>query len=236
MSALNNSASGAIFFTDRFKQSRNYTSISFLSAAQAFGNTGTMSQKKFQDLAKLRSNVLERGYRLYFDEPSFSYRQKREIEFAIKMQLSEYFDTSFRSIAIAGSSHLGFSPYKGTDFTPGTSDLDIAIIDAELFQRIWRKVAHASRGFTDNTCFRNFSNAEEASELLRERMSRRAMILSDGLPLSPEINKDRDFLNRLGQKYREMFASISVAFYINEYAFSWKQNSAIQNIQTMEIK
>jgi hypothetical protein len=73
-----------------------------------------------------------------------------KIEPAFKVQIGAALEQQLRirfhplQIIICGSAHLGFSPTPGENFgnsfNPRTSDIDVAIISPELFERWWTEL------------------------------------------------------------------------------------------------
>src|SRR3569623_1109473 len=86
-----------------------------------------------------------RAQRIYFAEEPFAFRGRSDADFDIRHRISRHFECDFLDVAFCGSAHLGFSPIKDTVFVPGKSDLDVAIIDHNLFQNVWRDLVRISR-------------------------------------------------------------------------------------------
>jgi hypothetical protein len=164
--------------------------------------------------------------RAYFDRPSFALAGKHEVEFEIKRLVADRYRIPFRSVVFTGSAQLGFSPQKDTEFKQGSSDLDIACIDARLFQDVWQSLLNVTRAFSDLSGFNSYQHAER----LRDQILRRSMILFDYLPRSRERAEEQRFLDGLSQRFRGNFGRISMAVYMNEWAFCWKQQSALGTI------
>src|SRR5690606_3013026 len=113
---------------------------------------------------------------------------------------------------------------------PGSSDLDVAIINMECFQGVWMELNETTRALTDVSGFSSFSNPTVLIEEIMIMLLKRGMIHLSKMPRSSKFNRDRSFLDDLSKEHRHMFARITVAFYMNEYAFCWKQKSAIRHI------
>lgn len=182
-------------------------------------------------LSAMDKEPLRRAQRIFLEEPSFAIAGKKDCEFDIKESVSTYFSVPFRSIAFCGSAHLGFSPHKGTEFKPGDSDLDVAIIDGNAFQSAWMSLVEATKAFTDLSKFpvRKKNDVDVPTEV-REMISKRGLLHLDNMPTCKRFDKDRNFLDSLSKRYNVMFSSVKVSFYLSEYAFCWKQNSAVQGM------
>lgn len=181
-------------------------------------------------LARQYNDPAERARRIFLDEPSYGASQKRGTEFEIKSALATQFAVPFRAVAFCGSAQLGFSAHKGSDFIAGASDLDAAIIDSIAFQRIWQTLVHATKAFTDLSGFDAQRQPDATAVQIRDMMARRGLLHLNQMPRAREFDVSRNFLDQLSVKHRDLFARINVSFYINEYAFCWKQNSALQSL------
>lgn len=167
----------------------------------------------------------ERARRLFITEPPASLVSDHDREFAIKTDISKFFAVPYSVVSFCGSAQIGFSVHKDTPFEPGVSDLDAACIDAHLFQRAWMDVIKATRAFTDSTPFGH--RGPESINQLRDQIVKRGMIRIDAMPISELSQNWSAFQGEISRKHTTMFRRISVAIYINEYAFCWKQDSAL---------
>ena len=175
-----------------------------------------------------------RARRVFFDEQSVATAEHKAEEFEIKSRIAEHFDTPYRSVVFCGSAHLGFSATKDSDFVPGGSDLDVAIINFELFQYAWTELIKATRGFSNLTKFPHGQKGLVQADLIRDMMSKRGVIHLHQMPSWETFDHHKDFLLGFSEVYAHLFSTISVSFYINEYAFCWKQSSALQEILRTE--
>lgn len=192
----------------------------------------TVERREYiRQLASKDREPLRRAQRVFLEEPSFAITGKKDYEFDIKQRVSNYFSVPFRSIAFCGSAHLGFSPHKNTEFRPGGSDLDIAIISMNAFQDAWATLVETTKAFTDLSGFPPSKKKDiDTPTSVREMMSKRGLLHLDNMPKCERFDNDRTFLDTISKKYNVMFSSVKVSFYISEYAFCWKQNSAIQGM------
>lgn len=174
------------------------------------------------------SNREERARRLFLTERPASLHRREDREFSIKTDLSKSFGIPYAAIAFCGSGQLGFSAHKNRLFTPGTSDLDAACIDTSLFQRAWMDVIETTRAFTDLTRFGQ--RGRTGVDALRDQIVRRGMIRVDAMPISSLSQEWSAFQSSVSLKNADLYKRISIAIYINEYAFCWNQDSAITQI------
>lgn len=179
-------------------------------------------------IARLHPDREARARRLFLHESSKAFIGERQVEFSIKSETAEFFDVPFSNIAFCGSAQLGFSPVKETEFVRGVSDLDVAIVSADLFQFAWRDVIDSTRAFSDSTKFGR-RRAEEI-DIFKSQILKRGMIRVEAMPYSDLVGNWISFQDDISRKYSRSVAKISFAVYLSEYAFCWKQDSAIQKI------
>ncbi len=82
---------------------------------------------------------------IFHDSPQFHVQFKRNVSDAMESTFGLKI-SPFTDIFICGSAHLGFSAVPGDkfgrEFIPESSDIDLAIINTELFDRWWAQLAH----------------------------------------------------------------------------------------------
>jgi hypothetical protein len=170
----------------------------------------------------------QRARRLFIEERAASLQQERDREFAIRTEISDFFSIAYSAVSFCGSGQLGFSIHKDKLFEPCVSDLDVASIDVELFQRAWIDVVSTTRAFTDLTPFGR-RNAENI-KYFQQRILKRGMISVGEMPQSALSRSWSQFQGQLSRKHTSIFRNINFAIYMNEYAFCWKQDSALSNL------
>ena len=170
----------------------------------------------------------ERARRLFLTQRPAALHHQEDREFAIKTEVSNFFGIPYAGVAFCGSGQLGFSIHKNKLFQPGTSDLDSACIDPHLFQQAWMDVIASSRAFTDLSVFGR--RGQSGVDRLRDQIVKRGMIRVDAMPRSRLSREWGEFQNELSLKHTDLFQRITLAIYINEYAFCWKQDSALIQI------
>ncbi|MGK7056610.1 hypothetical protein AB4853_08985 [Bradyrhizobium sp. 1050_B9_N1_2] len=133
----------------------------------------------------------QRARRLFIEERAAALHNERDREFAIKTEISNYFCIAYSAVSFSGSGQIGFSIHKDKFFEPSVSDLDVACIDVELFQRAWIDVVSTTRAFTDLTPFgkRGVGYIDQ----FKEQILRRGMIRIDVMPQSPSVRLGLDF-------------------------------------------
>ena len=191
-----------------------------------------VDQRRNDVQAMLRpyGNPVTRARRAYFDNATFALAGKHEVEFEIKQRVADRYDIPFRSVVFTGSAQLGFSTHKDTEFIQGSSDLDIACIDSTMYQYFWLSIQRATRAFTDQSIY----IGRDHEDNLKNHILKRGMILFDFLPKCADRTNEITFLDLLSRNYRSYFGRVTLAVYMNEHAFCWKQNSALSNILRYE--
>lgn len=170
----------------------------------------------------------QRARRLFMQERAASLHGDQHREFQIKTKVSKFFDISYSSVSFCGSAQIGFSIHKNRLFVPGESDLDIAIIDTNLYQKAWIDIITTTRAFSDPTPFSPKTSTH--IELFQSQILRRGMIRISAMPKSAIKQRWTQFEHEIGLEHTDLFKTITIAIYINEYAFCWKQDSSIAQL------
>lgn len=183
---------------------------------------------RVKDICSPYRGRIERTRRLYLEERAVSLENDRGREVAIKTEISEYYGVPYSHVRFCGSAQLGFSIHKDTLFQPGVSDLDTACIDVSLFQKAWMDVLATTKSFSDLTPFGTTRSSQ--IEIFEKQIARRGMIRVDAMPASKLKQAWTQFQGTISRRHTTMFKSISLAIYMNEYAFCWKQDSSVSSL------
>lgn len=170
----------------------------------------------------------DRTRRIYVQDRSMAMSEDRETEYSVKSDIHKFFDIPYSDVLFSGSTQLGFSPHKDSLFKKSISDLDVACVNTRLFQVAWVDLIEASRAFSNGAAFGATRRTD--IDLFKEMILKRGMIKVSLMPTSDLSARWKDFESEMTRKYSSHFGSISFAIYMNEYAFCWKQDSAIQKI------
>lgn len=149
-----------------------------------------------------------------------------ERQFDILNAVSDYFNVPITCIHVAGSAKLGHSVHKKTPFTPGQSDLDLAIIDSRLFTWHLELGLRLSKGYSDGTTFPLRDGKSTADEYLQYLA--RGIFRPDLMPVGVERANWSNFFGLITAKHTAVFRSISAAIYLSQGCFESKQRSAIK--------
>jgi hypothetical protein len=170
----------------------------------------------------------QRARRLFVQERAASLHHERDREFEIRTDVSQFFNIAFSSVNFCGSAQLGFSIHKNRLFQPAVSDLDVACVDVNLFQKAWIDVITTTRAFTDLTPFG--TRGVDKITLFKEQILKRGMIKVDIMPQSDLSRSWSQFEGEISRRHTVMFKRVTLAIYMNEYAFCWKQDSALSQL------
>lgn len=168
---------------------------------------------------------LEIVRKVYLTYPTKAFIDNEEEQFDILDEISNYFKIPINHIQVCGSSKVGRSFHKVSTFTPKISDLDIAIIDPDLFLFYSEVVFRATEGFQSLTKFtshkgNNFNNYSEYIS--------RGIFRPDFMPSCPERAAWFKFFNELSLKHKDFFKSINAGIYQSQTFFEFKQ---VKNIK-----
>lgn len=165
------------------------------------------------------SNVIKN---FYIIRHTHSFLDKYEEAENILTNVANFLDIDISSILITGSAKIGFSLVKNTDFLPGKSDLDLAIVDSRLFTKYFDAVLKATEGYTK----RNLFNSDEFYKSYLSCINK-GVFHPRYMPNIYEKRRLLSFFSQESSKYRSHFGSISTCFYMSEFSFQNKQVSAL---------
>lgn len=166
--------------------------------------------------------------RVFLSYPCSYFLDYPEVQFEIFNRISVEFKVPFSSIRVAGSAHTGYSFIKKRPFVEKESDLDIAIIDARLFQQLLEHCYERSEGFSPE----KFPVDKDTGKSLRNQFmnySGRGIIRPDLLPSGTEKQRIWSFFNRLSTDYADRFKTITAGIYLSEMIYTLKQRSSLQS-------
>jgi hypothetical protein len=172
------------------------------------------------------TNREDRARRVFIEEGPQTFDRDRQFE--IRTAISQFYEIPYSAVHFCGSAHLGFSAQKNRLFIPAESDLDAACADTGLFQAAWQDVVSTSRAFTDQSCFR--TRRSDQIKLFMDQILRRGMIKVEMMPYSKRSRSWVRFQDDLSRQHSGIFRKVTIAIYINEYAFCWKQDSTLAQI------
>jgi hypothetical protein len=181
------------------------------------------------DLDAEIAGCLTVGYRPYkVARKVFSFRSSPVLQvhskeaFEILDEVATHFRLQFRSIVVVGSAQTGYSYVKDREFKEKESDLDLAVIDTELFCYCSEEAFLAAKGYRDLTGFKDQAMANSFREYLS-----RGIFRPDMMPSCSWKNDWFTYFNRLSMKYAGTFASVNCGVYQSDVFFESKQSSLV---------
>lgn len=168
----------------------------------------------------------ELARKIYLSYPTFALIEYQEEQFEILNNISRHFKIPITSVQVSGSAKIGHSltEKKDREFIPGTSDLDIAIIDANLYQKYVEIVFINTNRYSDK---RNFATTDDAKQYIK--CVSQGIFRPDLMPKCDEKTQWKSFFGKLSRKHTTLFKSINAAIYMSETFFEYKQKSLIDD-------
>jgi hypothetical protein len=163
--------------------------------------------------------------KIYLSYPTSALVGNEEREFAILDEISEYFNIPIMNIQVVGSAKTGYSFHKGTVFDPMASDLDIAIIDSNLFLLYTEWVFKSTKGFTDRTSF-SINDGKSTYQQYINYIAK-GIFRPDLMPAGKKRVNWLKFFGQLSSKNKDLFKSINAGIYFSQTFFEFKQTSNI---------
>lgn len=170
--------------------------------------------------------------RLYSVELPFVFEREREKYFAILEDASISLGVPINDIKVCGSAQTGYSFHEGRPFQNSKSDLDLAIINSTLFERLLRSAQRVSLPNPDSaerprrTAFPVIQGNSVYSNFT-ENAALYGMILPWQMPDCGEKLEVLDLSSRLTEAYTPRFKEINFAVYLSPHFFERKQRPNI---------
>ena len=169
--------------------------------------------------------IAEKIFLIY---PSYVFRNNEDLQFNIYKEISEKFKIPITSIQLCGSGKVGYSYYKSRPFDPLESDLDIAIINSNLFNFYMENILSQSNYLEQFY----FSSGDKKSYIT---YLSKGWLRPDFMPNISLRHEWFDFFGSLSIKYSKYFAKISAGIFLSESIFRNKQKSLINKYRENKI-
>lgn len=166
--------------------------------------------------------------KVYLTYPTSALINKEEKQYEILNEISLFFNIPINHIHVCGSSKTGRSFHKVSTFVPKKSDLDIAIIDQNLFLKYSEIAFKVTNGLLDKSKFTNYNNNTKNYSSYIEYISR-GIFRPDLMPTCIDRVNWFMFFNNLSKKHNDYFKSINAGIYQSQTFFEYKQISNIKN-------
>ncbi|MFP2505526.1 hypothetical protein [Buttiauxella gaviniae] len=176
---------------------------------------------------------------IYLSMPTFAFENSYEKQYEIMQKISNRLDIPYYNIQVTGSAKIGVSLHKKTAFSAASSDLDVAIIDRDLFVKISEKIHIETNGLTRGDLFPKYKDKNTGKQVDKHEDYKRnllkGILMDNCMPLGDTKRSWVKFFEDLSSEYRKDFKSISGAIYLSQYYFVNKQKSIIQYVNGFEV-
>lgn len=162
--------------------------------------------------------------RLYSLEIPFVFEKNRDKYFNIMEEASSELDVAITDLKVAGSAQTGFSFHENRPFQRKTSDLDLAVINAGLFEKMLRSAQEIALPNPESAERPRQSvfptrNGRSLYSNFAENVALYGMILPWQMP---DCNMKSTILvlsSKLSQKNLSDFKEVNFAFYMSHHFF-----------------
>ncbi|GAK26234.1 hypothetical protein HL670_03069 [Serratia plymuthica] len=176
---------------------------------------------------------------VYLSMPTFAFEKSYEKQYNIMKMISEKLNVPYFNIQVTGSAKIGVSLHKKKSFSAASSDLDVAIIDQNLFIKISEAIFKETSGLTRRDLFEKYKDSRTGNEVDKHSEYKRnllkGIILDNCMPSGVTKREWVKLFEELSKDYRKDFKSISGAIYLSQYYFINKQKSIIQHVNGFEV-
>lgn len=163
--------------------------------------------------------------KIYLTYPTSALIGNEERQYSILNEISEYFNVPIMNIQVAGSAKTGYSFHKRKYFDNITSDLDVAIIDPNLFTTYTGWVFKATNGYSNRADFPLIDGISSYSQYLS--CVSKGIFRPDLMPTGKKRLNWLKFFGQLSTKNKDLFKSINAGIYLSQTFFEFKQVSNI---------
>lgn len=187
---------------------------------------------ELKTLVKPYSNDKHALNRLFSYQECYAFTNCKELGFQITQEISDFFDINFRSIHFVGSSQLGHSFAKNTPFEEGVSDLDVAIVNSNLYLQYLEKINVVTKSFNSLDKFTNHGllSPNEVAEAFKLALAK-GYFRPDYMPVCDDKYIWDKFFNDLSSKYAHKFKKITCGIYVSQAVFNMKQKFILNRIR-----
>lgn len=184
-------------------------------------------QQLIADCVKAHLPRRQIARQLYFLSPSFAFDGNIDLQLSLYGKICDFLQLPLSAIRVVGSGHTGFSLVKNTPFDRTKSDLDIAIVDSQLYLNMFEFAFETTDGWKDLSKFSGSVYKQRATLADFLRYLRKGVIRPDLMPSSPRKAEWDNFFGKLGDEYTDFCNGISAGVYAKELFMAAKQESAL---------
>lgn len=169
--------------------------------------------------------------RLFCFDQCFAFKDTDDKGFQLIQDVASYFDIPIRGVHIVGSAQLGYSFQKEKAFVPGEFDLDIAIVNTELFLEYYELCYMITNQYRNRMDFPKVDGLEPAEVANRfQQYLAKGYLRPDYMPLCEKRRQWMTFFDKLGNDYIDRFKRITCGIYLSQNFFSIKQKDVLTKI------
>lgn len=176
---------------------------------------------------------------VYLSMPTYAFEKCYEKQYTIMKKISETLNVPYYNVQVTGSAKIGVSLHKNKSFSAASSDLDIAIIDKDLFIKTSETIFKETNALSRSDLFAKYTDTKTNREVNKHEEYKRnllkGIILDNCMPIGPTKRMWVKIFEDLSDEYRKDFKSISGAIYLSQYYFIHKQKSIIQYVKGFEV-
>ncbi len=176
---------------------------------------------------------------VYLSMPTFAFEDSYEKQYNIMKKISEKLSVPYYNVQVTGSAKIGVSLHKRTSFSAASSDLDVAIIDKDLFIKISEAIFSETKGLQRRDLFAKYTDTNTGKDINKyeeyKKNLLKGIILDNSMPSGVTKREWIKLFEELSNDYRKDFKSISGAIYLSQYYFIHKQKSIIQYVKGFEV-
>lgn len=191
-------------------------------------------KKLIENGARASLPIRQIARQLYFLAPSFAFVGNYELQLQLYERICGFLDLPLSAIRLVGSGHTGFSLVKNTVFSKDTSDLDVAVVDSNLYLELFELCFEVTDGWRDVSKFPGFGPQQRNTQQRFLKYLNKGIIRPDLMPASPRKADWENFFGRLADDYSKFCNGISAGIYARELFMASKQESAIQTYLTTQ--
>lgn len=184
-------------------------------------------KKLIEDCVKAHLPKRQIARQLYFLSPSFAFDGHLDLQLSLYEKICDFLQLPLSAIRLVGSGHTGFSLVKNTVFDKTNSDLDIAIVDSQLYLNLFELAFEATDGWKDVSKFSGSGQKQKTTKDNFLRYLRKGVIRPDLMPSSPRKAEWDNFFGKLADEYSNFCNGISAGVYAKELFMAAKQESAL---------
>ncbi len=159
------------------------------------------------------------------------FRDKHEIYVEIKQAIFEKLAIPYSLVKVCGSAYWGHSFTTGILFTPGKSDLDIALISDSLFVKCLSEVRSQTRNFSNLVSFPQVENGPPNNVIFQDYAYKKGIIRVDKMPFTKTKLNLLEVAKNLTTAHISHFSNINFFIYDSEASFVVKQIGAVEKFR-----